>query len=399
MDGSVQTSEVGPLEGGAGFSTFAYKGDRNKINGTLKAIDGSASVTKRLVKIMPDPGNIQPRIFADGSSDTTVVSDTNGGFRTFDNLREGNWIVMPLDSVTADGDSIWAFAEGYQQAEVLLKGTGNTASTGILRAYRMDTEINGIVANDRDKDLNTIDTGEALAGVTMNLYTSMVDPDSLVGTATTGSAGEYTFSPLRQGTYVVQRVDPSADVSVLRKVTKGDTAIVTTDAGANITVGTTSPNPLPRWSYTNGDVANATGLPYFTFLYNNGTVRGRVIETGDVSTPVAAITVSLYRCSTAVGVSALDFAPTPEGAVAAGPPLNPSCTGYASTTPTNVTTDADGYYSYSNLQEGIYEIRVNPGTAGYGTDDTGPVIFKLLGSSDIESFQDATDPTKNHEVS
>ncbi|MCG6956731.1 MAG: hypothetical protein LJF04_12145, partial [Gemmatimonadetes bacterium] len=399
MDGSVQADSVSPLEGGAGFSTFAFKGDQNKINGTLKAIDGSADVTKRLVKIMPDPGNIQPRVFADGSSDTTVVSDATGGFRTYANLREGKWIVTPLDSVTAAGDSIWAFYG--TTADLTLKGTGNTESSGILRAYRMDTKIQGVVVNDHDMDLNVVDNGEALA-VDVNLYRTKVDADSLVGTATSdGTTGAYSFTKLRQGTYVVQRVEPaSGDVIVLRKTSKGDTAIVTTDAGANKTVGSLAPNPLPRWDYLTGSVANAAGLPYFTFLWENGTVSGRVIETGDVSTPVENITVSLYQCKTAVGVAAIDFAPTPEGAVAAGPPLDPSCTSYTQAAPlSSVATDADGNYSFSGLTEGIYEIRVSPATAGYSNDDTGPVIFKLLGSGDHEAFYNATVAASNHEVS
>jgi len=396
MDGSLKSDSVGPLTGGAGFSTFAYKGDQNKINGVLKAIDGSASVTSRLVKIMPDPGNIQPRVFADGSSDTTVVSDATGGYRTYANLREGKWIVMPLDSVTAAGDSIWAFYGAMGTATV--KGSTTVEAMDILRAWRMDTKIQGVIANDRDQDQNTIDPNEGLAGATVELYrdddggSAAVSADSLMGSTTTDANGAFSFSPLRQGRYIVKPVagTPSGgNVVILRGLTKGDTAIVHTSAAAaaagsgnpdgsrtvGITTGWTAGTLiLPRWDYSNStfnlkSMALAYSQPHFTFLYGDGQATGTVTKS---SKAVEGMTISAVKCSAATGYTSPPTVPIGAG----------TCTPTGSAV--NVATNASGVFLFTDLQEGVWQITANPATAGLA-DPVTSALFVILGNADVET--------------
>jgi len=272
---------------------------------------------------------------------------------------------------------------------------GRVRSSSVTPTPAVGTTIAGVVANDRDADLNTLDPGEALSGVTVQLIVDtnadgVIDAGEITwGTTTTNNSGAYSFTNLWQRNYIVRAVSPS-NATVLRALSStGDvvnqtgtlltTAVVGAGATLNqsgtIQVGTTSPpsqgDELPRWGYTLGTAALDTGLEptgpgpnrmnaalttaptNFVFLYQTGGFSGTV-KTGAAG--VAGVRVTVTRCQTAPA--------EPD------PPAAGACTlthGNPSTHIKNVDTDANGNYTVSGLLEGIYQIVVAPQTAGFTT--------------------------------
>lgn len=281
------------------------------------------------------------------------------------------------------------------------------------------TSIHGVVVNDRDADLNTLDPGEALSGVTVSLIQD-VDADGVIdagettyATTSTDGSGAYSFTGLWPGNYIVRAVGP-AGVTVLRGLASDGTVtdqtgtlLTTTTPGAGATlnqsgtvqVGNTEPpaqgDELPRWGYALGTAAFDGGLEpsgpgpnamngalttapaHFVFLYSNGSLSGSV-KTAGVGVPGARVTVT--RCQTAPS------APSPPAAGACS-----SKHGTPSPHIVNVDTDADGNYAVSGLLEGVYQIEVAPQTAGYGSVDVpagGTYLAVLKGDGDSAEVPD-----------
>lgn len=415
LDGGNQVDTLDVLKGGAGASTFAYKMDNGTVTGTLVARDGTAASGIK-VRVMAGPGNIQ------GTKDTTVVTNAGGVFTTNANLREGPYTITAADS-TASAGLVWAFGTKLTTTTAPVAGSGvsNTdAHTGLRDVEgnasvktanflpdRMDTRIQGLIANDRDADENTIDPDEALAGATVNLYkdnsgTPTVSADSLVATTTTDASGAFSFAQLKEGRYIVKPVAGTpAGVSavILRGLTNGDTAIVVTAAAAAVagtgnpdatlfpgaagrTVGITSGFTttattgiiLPAWNYANSTynlkfLASAHSQPHFTFLYANGTATGIVTKT---AVAVSGMTMSAVKCSAATGFTSPPTIPIGGG----------TCTPTGSAM--NTSTDATGKFSFSGLQEGVWLITANPATAGLA-DPVTTGLFVILGRDDVET--------------
>jgi hypothetical protein len=408
LDGGNQIDTLDVLKGGAGASTFAYKMDNGTINGTLTARDGTPANGLK-VRVMAGPGNIQ------GTKDTTVVV-AGGVFTTLANLREGPYTVTVADSTTSAG-TVWGFGTTLKTTSAPLpSGSANNADahSGLRDVEgnanvkvanflpdRRDTKIQGVIANDRDSDENTIDPDEALAGVVVSLYkdnsgTPTVSADSLVGTATTDASGAFVFSQLMEGRYIV-KPGIVANTVILRGLTNGDTAIVVTAAAA-AAPGTGNPdatlNPgaagrtvgiisgftdalstnlvLPRWDYSNSTYNLKSGLyphrqPHFTFLYANGVATGTVTKAG---VAVAGMTISAVKCVTAAGYTS----PPTIGAGVCAP----------SGVPFNVSTNASGVFTIPNLQEGVWQVTANPATAGL-PDPVMAGLFVILGQNDVET--------------
>lgn len=374
LDGGSQSVRVCPLgdDTAADCGTFAFKFNNHTISGTLAAADATPAAGIH-VNIMPTADNIQPNI-----TDTTVTT-TAGGVYTLTGLREGPYTITPADSVTADG-TVWTFV-AQPDTVVDAEGVSATTTWNTTPAF-MATEIQGVVVNDRDLDTNTIDGGEALVGVELNLYRGgSVDEDSLETTVATDANGAYTFDWLPEATYTVERV-ATTEANVLRALVSGSSFTVTTAAavaptwGGNNTrrIGHTAPRPLPAWDYDNSVVLNAR-LSMYTFLFGDGEIGGTAHLNGDTSTKIDGLTMYLRRCNVSVGSA------SPPVPVAAG------CTTYISTTPSAETVTAtDGTFSFTGLEEGVYEVISSPITAGYGTDNTGKVLFIINGAGDVEVY-------------
>jgi protocatechuate 3,4-dioxygenase beta subunit len=410
LDGSDQEAYIAPLEGAAGESTFAHKFTNNWMSGVVDAADGTL-VEGLHVRVMYAPENIG------GFQDTTVMTSAAGAFATNKNLLDGPYLVSVADSSDADG-LVWSFFDTLVLATGPHPGSDDNmdersgardlegaAHEQIVRfrAERMNTEIHGVVVNDRDADYNTLDPQEALSGVTIDLYNDAdgdkkvdEDDDLVVSTTTTDGDGAYSFMGLREGDYIVA-ANSTATATVLRELASDGTVTdmvgVETEAGTP-EVGTTDPwgdgRELPRWDYTKGEAAVDLGNggvgggfttrpAHFSFLFSTGTITGVVTDGTD---PVSGVTVTVTRCQTAPS--------------APSPPAIEDCNAkHGSPSPwiVNVPTNASGAYSVSGLLEGVYQIDVAPATGGLTDIDVPAGLIKsylatLVGDNDVETAPD-----------
>lgn len=354
-----------------GYSSFVWKYNNTTLAGTVRAADGT-NANGATVRIQTAANFVGP------VRDTTL--NITAGSYSKTGLLEGPYTVT---ASMGDSAAVW---------ELLTTVTGNTSPTLASRetqgladdkianfqATRLDTKVLGVVINDRDQDLTVIDPDEALAGVTISLYrdgSGTISLDTLVATTTTDAAGAFSFTGLREGRYITKATSLT-NAQVLRGLSK-DTAVVTTAAtttgsGANNTrvVGSTSPATLPRWDYNNS-VVDGGWLPgNYTFLFNNTQVKGTVKTAGGVAVP--GMTISLRRCNTSAGATS-----PPSGAGV--------CTTYLGST-VNMTSDAAGAFSFTNLIEGVYEVRPQPTTvAGWTTSTPAQILYITVGSADVEA--------------
>jgi hypothetical protein len=421
LTGANQVDSVGAMAGSRGPSAFAMKANNTAITGKILSVDGVTPVVGMRVTVSATSDNIQAN-----RTDTTVVTNASGEF-TLGLLREGPYTVTVQDSagvwaftdtltkVTQDGNVAAdeaipsAGVEGVEPGTAVVNtdafsGTRDVEGIGSIStvrfaANRMDTKVQGVVVNDRDVDLNTVDPEEGLAGVIMDLYDDadgdgVVDSDeTIVATDTTDTGGLYGFSGLREDNYIVQ-AQTIAGATVLRAlsiggvVTKTAAVLTTGVTGANATLnqsgtkqaGNNDPagqgDELPRWNYLTGAAADDAGggLPavgpnslnsattmaptHFSFLFSSGTVNGTVTDGAGTPVGIEGITITLRRCQTA-----------------ASSPANPivgKCT--AAHTPgsdyiSTSDTDAAGTYSFSGVLEGLYEVSLAL-SGGYSTIDT-----------------------------
>ena len=376
MSGGTFDAKICPLGVGSGCATFALKYEENTVSGTVRAADGTSAEGMQ-VRVLPASRTLQPR-----PTDTTVVVSVAGAYHVTSKLRDGDYTASILhDSVTAGGDSVWASLSFPSSIAFDSEGPDDVDAAVNFTVVRMDTQIQGVVVNDRDADENTVDPGEGLASVTVELYrdgSGAIELDTLVATTTTDANGSYEFSKLAEGTYAV-KVLPVAGSVILRKFTAlgaiVDTAIVHTMAElplatANLDnvrrVGNKAPNPLPRWDYDASTQLN--GSPsHFTFLYSTGTVTGRVSTFLPGDTSIVNMTMTLNRCLTSdlVAGRCLMFFP-----------------GF---TPMNVNTLSTGTFTFGNLQEGQYEVTSNPATVGRPSTMPSQRLFTILGNNDVET--------------
>lgn len=385
------------------YSSFAWKSNNNQITGvmtdlsnTVAALAGSpAAGLKVWVKTAPT--------FIGPSKDTVVTVTAAGGapcpaatgaYCTFANLLEGPYTVQALDGATTatwqfkttlttasapvasgvDGDGV-ATAVNNTNASTgsrHIQGTGQVAVAN-FRVTRMDTQIQGSILNDRDLDTNTIDGGEALTGATVDLIRDLdadgiIDAgESVVATTTSGADGSYEFTALEQGNYIVRATSTTAHVTralsgagvhtnTLAVLTSAVAAAASPADGANNTrrVGTKTPASnaaMPNWNYAT-DAANLTSTTHFTFLAKAvGEVKGTVFKGAALpGVAQAGVTVVLTRCITA-GTNP-------------SPPVPAALCAKIPGTQRNAVTLADGSYSFTGLDEGVYAVEVVPSSVG-----------------------------------
>jgi SdrD B-like domain len=440
LDGSDQTYTDMTLAGSAGNSTFAIKSNNSVLRGTVLTDDGT-KVKDLVVTMTPTADNIQ-------GTPTMVDTTDAGGDYSFSKVIEG-----PYTLSVSDDPGTWEFFTTLTTASVpnssgsanntdAQDGTRDVQGSNVnlrtnFQPDAMDTEIHGVVVNDRDSDFNTLDPDEALSGVTINLIDD-VDGDGAIATdgsevtlstTTTDVTGAYSFTALREGTYIVQAVSP-AGATVLRALS-GTGAVtshigVTTEAATGAAaptgncaladctnqdntnqVGTVDPpaqsDEFPRWSYTTGAAAAdggniggggpnfanvatelTTSPANFVHLFASGTVNGQ-ITAGAVG--VSGVRVTITRCQTA----------TTNGIVSPPAGFATGCDvkhGVPSPHIQNFDTDSNGDYTFSGLLEGIYQIDVAPATGGFTTNE-GPdgiangldeiIMVAIQGNNDVET--------------
>jgi protocatechuate 3,4-dioxygenase beta subunit len=391
------------------------KTTNNVLKGHVRSRYGASMVPGLKVWAVPTAMNIQ-------GTAMRVDTTRNNGLYILDSLREGPYTV----TVTA-GDSAYVFlrtlkttpspaSSGITSVSADnsspttgvrdLQGVGDTKSTD-FEAYRSDTKFSGIIVNDRDTDLTTIDPGEALAGAVINLFRDddgSATPnvaDTLIGTATTDANGAYSFTGLVEGRYtaVWGSGTPDNSVQVMTKLSTAGAATTQISATPLMALNVKQTGNLPAWNYANPGSPSNLAPANFTFLYANTVVQGTVLKQG-TATPVPGMSITLQKCylSTAnAGGSALTnvSGPRPDDGAAT------TCTSFFAGSNT-VVTDAAGNFQFANLREGVYRVTPAPGTvppyasfvgvatgfaASPGVDDGRSGLFLTVGSGDIESLQ------------
>jgi hypothetical protein len=300
-------------------------------------------------------------------------------------VQGGGWVGPASATTDALGLAEASWRMGAPGPQRLTAGVaGAVGVTFQAEAAPGPTAILGVVVNDRDADVTTIDPGEAAGSVTIELYQSTVAPDSLLVTTSTNPRGGFAFSGLPPGAYVLAAAASPPNVVPLRGVNPSGTPLTTVgvttglstvNVGAPGTVqagdtvpGTIGLPALPRW---NPDQSSALSVSptHFSFLFNDGEARGRVVDGGGIG--VSGMTVSLRRCGVSTG--------------AASPPGAGACSSYLGG-PANLTTDANGDFRFLGLREGVYQIEPVPTTvAGYTTSAPTSRLYLLIGQADLES--------------
>ena len=372
-------------------ASFAYKSNTNLMAGTVSSRQGASPAKGIIVTVSPAAGNIQ------GTAAKMDTTDATGAY-SVSGLREG-----PYEVSVSAGDSAWTFLRTLKSTTTPAAGASTNASpstaartlkgygvtgTSNFEAYRSDVTFSGLVVNDLDADLTTIDPGEALAGAIINLYrdddAGTAGTDTLTATATSDASGNYTFTGLLEGRYTAKWASgsPSTDVKVLRSVDANNVAnsSVTAITLFNGPVKNTAVN-LPAWNYATSVGSNLTDAN-FTFLYSNTVVKGTTLTGAGVA--VAGMTVTLRRCYNATLTNLTNFSgPKPQAAgVDACSGATPYFVGQ-----TNVLTDATGTFTFSGLSEGVYEVIPVPSTVSpYTTAAPAGGMYLTVGSGDIETL-------------
>lgn len=191
------------------------------------------------------------------SSTTTA----GGGLYTFANVAPGNYrlristspALYPLSSTTTDtadngedddDNGIQATPTAVTISPLLTVSAGqvkNTVDFGFT-ALAGVRSISGEVRDDYDLDSNFSDLDQPVPNVTVRLYADSngngnFDPgiDTLIGSITTNSLGQYRFTGLPDGSYFVEEVDPAGASSTGDTQGSNDNLISVTLAGADST--------------------------------------------------------------------------------------------------------------------------------------------------------------------
>ncbi len=322
----------------AGISGLVYNdtGNDNALNGSGEDPIPGVSVT-----LYTDPdGDGDP---SDGVPVSTTVTSADGSY-SFPDLAPGDYVVVETDpsGFTSDADTNGA---NDNWIPVDLAGVDST-NNNFLDDGGTLYDIGGTVYNDTADDDTLNGAGEdPVAGVTVSLYADTngngvydSGTDVLVDSTVTDSNGEYLFSGLADGNYVVVETDPSG---------------ATSDTDADGT-GSNDANTVAVALSGADDLDND-----FLDDVNTGTIAGSSLDdTGDDDTlngtgesPIAGTTIALYTD------------PNGDGDPSDGTIVDTTVTG------------TDGTYSFTNVAPGDYVV-VETQPSGYTTsdDDTSTLI-------------------------
>ncbi|WP_449224078.1 MSCRAMM family protein [Aporhodopirellula rubra] len=143
-----------------------------------------------------------------GKTVATTQTDALGVYR-FDNLLPGTYSVVEQQPAGyfeggATAGSVGGLVNGTNRIENVTLGSGQDA-TDYDFCERPPAELSGVVYVDRDADCFR-DTGEeGIEGVLIEL----IDPSgAVIATTTTNALGEYSFTNLRAGEYLVRETQP-----------------------------------------------------------------------------------------------------------------------------------------------------------------------------------------------
>jgi large repetitive protein len=346
----VETQPSGFVDSNETPGTFAAPSANDSISVALPA--GTISSGNNFGERAAVPGSISGFVYVDSNTDglrsagdaplagitvelldgagAVVKSVTTGsdGSYSFGDLPAGNYRVRELQPATytdaSDTPGQGTAVAGSLVSNDLLGITlGNGESSVNNNFGEVGAKLSGRVYAETDND-GLLEAGETpIAGATVELRTAA---GVVIGTTTTNSAGEYTFTDLPAGSYVVIETQPSGYTDGKEKPGTGTTSSTTNDQ-INVTL------PAGGASITNdfAEVPPALApvkISGTVFLDRNNDGLRDVGETG-----IAPVTLTL-----------LDSNGNPVG---------------------TTTTDGSGNYSFTDLPAGTYTV-VETQPAGYG---------------------------------
>jgi len=219
--------------------------------------------------------------------------------------------------------------------------------------YGLKNSIVGAVFNDINNN-GALNSGEpGISGVTVKLYTDTIVPygqinagDTLIATLTTDSYGNYLFSGLSNGNYIVSIESPPSGYTynVPPSLTDSDSVTVGQQRGASIAANN---NALGvNFGYYAAAARSVLGT-----LWNDTNNNG-VEDTGE--TGISGVTISLLQGSTVIATT---------------------------------STASDGNYSFTGLPSNTYTVKI--------TDNTG-VLSGYIGT--YEKTEGTTGPFNGQET-
>ena len=302
---------------------------------------------------------------ADGNPEGSAIATqtTNSeGFYEFTDLANGDYVVVEtqpvgFESVTdADGTD-------DNQIAATINGANSIENDFLEETPPVLYALSGTVYEDTNApDDDAIETEDTpIAGVTVELFNAdgNGNPDgSAIATQTTNQDGFYEFTDLANGDYVVIETQPVGFESVTDVDGTDDNQIAATINGADV-VGQDFLEETPVFKLS-GTVLSDTQAPNADEIDNPG------------DTPIEGVTVELF---------ANDGNGNPDGSAIA-----------------NVTTDANGFYEFTDLANGDYVV-IETQPVGFesvtdadGTDDN-TIAATIAGADSIENdFLEETPP-------
>lgn len=188
--------------------------------------EGPASTGGFSVDDVPLPG-VFVRLYADADSNgladfadpvITTTATLRDGSYSFPDLPAGNYVILELDP---PGSSSLADSQGNQtdnMIAVTLSGTSVT-QRNFLDSGASLSSIIGQIRDDFDSDGDLNDPDKPIPGITVRLH---IDVDSngvisaqdiLLDQTVTNTSGQFVFTDLSGGTYILQEIDPRGAVS------------------------------------------------------------------------------------------------------------------------------------------------------------------------------------------
>ncbi|MGE5565720.1 MAG: MSCRAMM family protein [Parcubacteria group bacterium] len=247
-----------------------------------------------------DNGNGQIDSGDDLITSTTTAAD---GSYSFANLTPGTYIVQE------EVQSGWQAITDVTQGATVVSATDTTVD--------FVNEQLGSISGTKLADTDNNDTGDTpVDGWGVTLYNDLdhsgtvTAGDTIAGTTTTDASGDYSFSGLAPGDYVVEE-----------ETRTGWQALTPTDVALTVSAGGTA-----TADFVNEQLAALSGYK-FSDLNNNG-----VWDQGSGETGVAGWSIYLYNDNG-------------DGVLGAGDTLADS-----------TTTDSSGYYEFGDLAPGKYII-------------------------------------------
>lgn len=189
--------------------------------------DGPTNVGAFSGDDVPLPG-VFLRLYADananGSLDLTdplitTTATIRSGAYNFPGLPSGNYLIVELDP---PGTTSVADSQGSPTDNTIalsLSGT-NLTDRNFLDTGATFSNIIGHVRDDADGDGNIADPDQPIAGVSVRLYIDLYSDGQLTvediylgGDVVTDSNGQFTFTNLPGGSYLLQEIDPRGGTS------------------------------------------------------------------------------------------------------------------------------------------------------------------------------------------